>query len=80
MARALTLDHLKAQLSTVISASDARALVNRLSRIAGVPDNRPLGADELTLVLSALSAEGGMIEQIAQTIAAAELPGTQGEA
>lgn len=73
MARAITLEQLKIELSAVTSASDARAVVNRASRIAGVPDNRPLDVNELMLVLSALSAEGGMIQDVAQTIAAAAL-------
>lgn len=73
MARAITLDQLKIELSAVTSASDARAVVNRASRIAGVPNNRPLDVNELMLVLSALSAEGGMIQDIAQGIAAAAL-------
>ncbi len=73
MARAITLDQLKVQLSTVTSASDARAVVNRASRIAGVAKNRPLDVKELMLVLSALSAEGGMIHEIAQSIAAEAL-------
>lgn len=73
MARAITLDQLKVELSAVTSASDARAVVNRASRIAGVPSNRPLDVNELMLVLSALSAEGGMIQDIAQGIAAAAL-------
>ncbi len=73
MARAITLEQLKIELSAVTSASDARAVVNRASRIVGVPDNRPLDMKELMLVLSALSAEGGMIQDVAQTIAAAAL-------
>ena len=73
MARAITLEQLKIELSAVTSASDARAVVNRASRIAGVPNNRPLDVSELMLVLSALSAEGGMIQDVAQTIAAAAL-------
>jgi hypothetical protein len=73
MARAITLDQLMVELSEVTSASDAQAIVNRASRIAGAPSDRPLDVEELILVLSALSAEGGMIEQLAQTIAAAEL-------
>lgn len=73
MARAITLEQLKIELSAVTSASDARAVVNRASRIAGVPDNRPLDVKELMLVLSALSAEGGMIQDVAQTIATAAL-------
>jgi hypothetical protein len=73
MARAITLDQLAVELSAVTPASDAQAIVNRAPRIAGVSGSRVLDVDELMLVLSALSAEGGLIEQLAQTIAAAEL-------
>ncbi len=69
MARALTLEDVTAELGTVTSASDARAVVSRASRIAGAPDNRPLEVQELLRVCQALAAEGGMIQQIAELIA-----------
>lgn len=69
MARAITLDQLMIELGAVTSESDARAVVNRASRIAGTPDNRPLGVQELLRVCQALTAEGGMIQEVAETIA-----------
>lgn len=69
MAQALTLDQLALQLAGVTSTSDARAVVNRASRIAGVPDNSALDAFELLKVCQALTAEGGLIQQMAESIA-----------
>lgn len=69
MATTLTLEELAIELGTVTSAADARAVVNRASRIVGAPDNRPLEMQELVLVCQALAAEGGMIQQLAETIA-----------
>ncbi len=69
MARMLTLDQLMLELEAVTSESDARAVVNRASRIAGAPDHRPLAVQELLRVCQALTAEGGMIQQVAETIA-----------
>ena len=59
MDRSLTIEELQAEVRSVTSSSDARAVVNRASRIAGVPDNRPLQLQELLRVCEALSAEGG---------------------
>jgi hypothetical protein len=53
----------------VTSASDARAVVNRASRIAVAPDNRPLEVRELLRVCQALAAEGGIVQQVANLIA-----------
>ena len=69
MTHALTLDQLATEIGTVTSSSDARAVVNRASRIAAVPDNRPLEVQELLRVCQALAAEGGMIQQVAEAIA-----------
>jgi hypothetical protein len=69
MAHTLTLDQLAIEIGTVTSSSDARAVVNRASRIAAVPDNRPLETQELLRVCQALAAEGGMIQQVAEAIA-----------
>ncbi|HJM88533.1 MAG TPA: hypothetical protein QF624_02760 [Dehalococcoidia bacterium] len=73
MAQTLTLDQLALQLAGVTSTSDARAVVNRASRIAGVPDNRALNAFELLKVCQALTAEGGVIQQMAESIATSAL-------
>ena len=69
MAYTLTLQELTTEIGMVTSASDARAVVNRASRVAGVPDNRQLEMRELLRVCQALAAEGGMVQQIAELIA-----------
>ncbi len=69
MAQTLTLDQLVTEIGMVTSASDARAVVNRASRIAGAPDNRPLEVRELLRVCQALAAEGGIVQQVANLIA-----------
>ena len=73
MASMLTLEELTVEVGTVTSASDARAVVNRASRIAGVPDHRPLEVQELLRVCQALAAEGGMVQQIAELVASRAL-------
>jgi len=65
----MTLDELQAELGTVTSRADARAVLNRAARVAGVGTDRPLAMEELLLVLEALAAEGGMVQQLAETIA-----------
>ena len=69
MDRALTVDDVAAEVRSVTSVSDARAVVNRASRIAGVPGNRPLQLQELLRVCEALAAEGGLVQEIAELIA-----------
>lgn len=69
MAQVLTIDELAAHIGVVTSSSDARAVLNRASRVAGVPQNRALELEELLRVCAALPAEGGMIQQIAESIA-----------
>lgn len=61
MNRALTIDELTGEIRMVTSNSDARAVVGRASRVAGVPHNRPLDMQELLLVCEALAVEGGLI-------------------
>ena len=65
----MSIDDLRSELRTVTSPSDARALLSRAARIAGVPSNRPLEMRELLLVCEALAAEGGLIQHIAESIA-----------
>jgi hypothetical protein len=65
----MSIDDLRSELRAVTSPSDARALLNRAARIAGVPANRPLEVRELLLVCEALAAEGGLIQRIAESIA-----------
>jgi hypothetical protein len=66
---AFTTEQLTEEIRSVTSGSDARAVQNRASRVAGVPQNRALERDELLRVCAALAAEGGMIQQIAESIA-----------
>lgn len=66
----LTIEQLAAELGLVTSGSDARAVLNRASRVAGVPQDRVLQREELLRVCAALAAEGGMIQEIAESIAA----------
>lgn len=70
MEQSLTIDELAAELGLVTSGSDARAVLNRASRVAGVPRDRALQHEELLRVCAALAAEGGMIQEIAESIAA----------
>jgi hypothetical protein len=69
MAQVRTIDELATHIGTVTSGSDARAVLNRASRVAGVPNNRALELEELLRVCAALAAEGGMIQQVAESIA-----------
>ena len=73
MAGLLTADDLLAHLGTVTTDSDAKALVRRAARIAGVRPDRPLELEELLRVCEALASEGGMIQQVAELIASRAL-------
>ena len=73
MAGPLTADDLLAHLGSVTTDSDAKALVRRAARIAGVPADRPLEIDELLRVCEALASEGGMIQEVAELIASSAL-------
>ncbi len=73
MNRVLSIDELTAEIGTVTSGPDARAVVNRASRVAGVPHDRPLEALELLQVCEALAVEGGLIQEIAELIASRTL-------
>ena len=65
----LSTDDLEHTLHRVTSRSDARAMINRAARVAGVATDRPLAVGELLLVCEALAAEGGAIQELAETIA-----------
>ena len=65
----MSTEELLQQLNAVTSRSDARAMVSRAARVAGVATNRPLEVHELLLVCEALAAEGGVIQQLAEAIA-----------
>jgi hypothetical protein len=73
----LTLGELAAEIETMTSASTARAVVSRASRVAGVQQEvqqgGPLEVRELLRVCQALAAEGGTVQQIAEVIAARAL-------
>ena len=62
-------EELLRQLNTVTSRSDARAMISRAVRVAGVATDRPLEVHDLLLVCEALAAEGGAIQQLAESIA-----------
>ena len=64
-----TIDQLTRDLCSVTSRADAQALLNRASRVAGVPQNRHLRLGELRIVCDALAAEGGSIQYVANQIA-----------
>ncbi|RLT43333.1 MAG: hypothetical protein DWI58_04300 [Chloroflexi bacterium] len=65
----LTTDDLLIELCGVTSRSDARAMISRAARIAGVPTGRTLEMRELLMVCEALAAEGGVIQQMAEAVA-----------
>lgn len=65
----VTLDSLLEELCAITALSDARALVRRAARVADVPVDRELRAQELLLVCAALAAEGGQVQQLAEAIA-----------
>ena len=65
----LTTDDLLIELGSVTSRSDARAMMSRAARIAGVVTGRPLEVRELLMVCEALAAEGGAIQQMAEAVA-----------
>ncbi len=73
MYQAMTADDLAGELAAVTSRSDARAVVNRAARVAGVPGDRPLRVDELLRICEAVAAEGGLVQEIAELIASRSL-------
>lgn len=65
----MTTDDLLAELGGVTSRSDARAMISRAARVAGVPTGRPLEVRQLLMVCDALAAEGGVIQALAESVA-----------
>jgi len=63
-----TLDDLAYALSTTTSHGTARAAVRRAARVIGLRSSDALDLHELVRICSALSAEGGAIQQIAEQI------------
>ena len=64
-----TTDDLLLELDGVTSRSDARAMISRAVRVAGVPAGQSLEMRELLMVCEALAAEGGAIQQLAESVA-----------
>ena len=75
----LTLEDVVVEISAVTSARDAETLVERASRITGVARGGALEVRELLLVCEALSAEGGPVQRIAESIATRTLGSAQSE-
>ena len=65
----LSTDDLLLELDGVTSRSDARAMISRAVRVAGVASGRPLEVRELLMVCEALAAEGGAIQRLAESVA-----------
>jgi hypothetical protein len=64
-----TLADVQGALGAVATRGAARAAVRRAGKIVGVERDQPLELRELIRVCSALAAEGGSIQQLAEQIA-----------
>lgn len=64
-----TLADVQGALGAVAGSGQARAAVRRAAKIVGVDADQPLERRELIRVCSALAAEGGTIQQLAEEIA-----------
>ena len=64
-----TLADVQGALGAVTSNGQAKAAVRRAAKIVGVQRDQPLELRELIRVCSALAAEGGPIQQLADEIA-----------
>lgn len=64
-----TLADVQGALGEVATRGEAKAAVRRAARIVGVERDRPLELRELIRICSALAAEGGSIQQLAEEIA-----------
>lgn len=64
-----TLSDVQGALGAVASSREARVAVRRAAKIVGVEANQPLELRELVRICSALAAEGGVIQQMAEEIA-----------
>lgn len=64
-----TLEDLQRALSATTSHGNARTVVRRAARIVGLGSRKRLDLHELVRVCSALSAEGGAIQRVAEKIA-----------
>jgi hypothetical protein len=64
-----TLADVQSALGAVTSPRRARVAVRRAARVVGIGASEPLALGQLVRRCSALAAEGGAIEQLAQEIA-----------
>jgi len=64
-----TLADVQGALAAVTTDGEARAAIRRAARIVGVDRNQPLDLRALVRVCSALAAEGGSIQLLAEEIA-----------
>ena len=78
MYQAMSADELARELGAVTSGNDARAVVSRAARVAGVPMERPLQMAELLRVCEAVAAEGGLVQEIAEMVASRSLDDSVG--
>ena len=78
MYQAMSADELARELGAVTSGNDARAVVSRAARVAGVPMDRPLQMAELLRVCEAVAAEGGLVQEIAEMVASRSLDDSVG--
>lgn len=62
-------DDVLRELTSVVSTSDARAVIGRASRVARVRRGADLEPGEVLVLLTALAAEGGVIQQLAEEMA-----------
>ncbi len=68
-ARLQSMDEIRHALHAVASDAQARTLIDRAMRVAGIRRAKHLAAEELLMLCAALAAEGGHIEQIAADLA-----------
>ncbi len=66
-------DELLVRLSVFTGEGRARRMLRRAARLAGVLDITALSEDDLLRICAALSAEGGVVQQIAEEVARASL-------
>jgi hypothetical protein len=64
-----TLADVQGALGAITSDRQARAVIRRAAKIIGIKRDQPLGLHELIRLCSALAAEGGEIQQLAEEIA-----------
>ncbi len=65
----MTTDDLLREFAAILPAWEARALMRRAARLAGVRPGAALGTGELLMVLEAMGAEGGTVQRVAEHLA-----------